>query len=252
VSAAQTVASAALPEPMQEAKFTSLPSGFSTPAYNCGAAYALPGDAPGIALNQVPGPGLLNSVDVDALAAQIAAAGDRGFEVDPTPAPGPNHSPINNPALTNAYAAAPREGKPGYHQNPCGSPGAITGVHNGSSHAIAVDPVTNQVFVAVPNNALGVDVGNTVSGGAGAQMVGIWPGYQPGPNSISWFPTDPQYAPNAPGIKGDCTLAAPCVGQQATTAQNDSFTSLCSRGTDNLGNTGTDNNGCIFVLQDGP
>ena len=124
-------------------------------------------------------------------------------------------------------------------------------MHGGSSHAIAVDTVTNQVFIAVPNNALGVDVGTITSGGAGAQMVGIWPGYQPGPNSISWFPTDPQYAPNAPGIKGDCTLAAPCVGQQSTTTQNDSFTTLCNRGTDDHGTPGTDNNGCIFVLQDG-
>src|SRR6516165_201568 len=136
--------------------------------------------------------------------------------------------------------------------NPCGAPGAITAVHSGSSHAIAVDTVTNQVFVAVPNNALGVDVGTTTSGGAGAQMVGIWTGYQPGPNSISWFPTDPQSLPTAPGIKGDCTLAAPCVRQQATISQNDSFPSLCSRGTDTPGSPGTDNNGCIFVLQDGP
>ena len=194
----------------------------------------------------------MNSVDVEALAAQIAAAGGRGFQVDPTPAPGPNHSPINNPALTNAFAPAPPGGQPGYHQAACGAPGAITAVHGGASLAIAVDTVTNQVFIGVPNTALGVDVGTTVSGGGGAQMVGIWPGYQPGPNSISWFPTDPQYAPNAPGIKGDCTLAAPCVGQQATTAQNDSFTTLCNRGTDNNGTPGTDNNGCIFVLQDGP
>jgi hypothetical protein len=91
-----------------------------------------------------------------------------------------------------------------------------------------------------------------VSGGGGAQMVGSFSGWGTAPNSISWFPTDPQYPPNAPGIKGDCTLAAPCVGQQSTTTQNDSFTTLCNRGTDNIGSTGTDNNGCILVLQDGP
>jgi hypothetical protein len=199
----------------------------------------------------------VNSVDADALALYIAAGGlGRGVQVDATPVANPNgnHSPINNPAVVNAYAPAPPAGQPGYHQNPCGAPGAITGVHGGASLALAVDTNTNQVFIGIPNNALGVDVGTTVSGGGGAQMVGIWPAYQPAPNSISWFPTDPQSAPNTPGVGTtlDCTLAKPCVGQQATTAQNDSFTSLCNRGTDGTGSTGTDNNGCIFVLQDGP
>jgi hypothetical protein len=198
VSPSQLVASTAI----KEVKFAPLPKGFTVSAYNCGAAYALPGVAPGISVNQAPGPGLLNSVDATALDAYIAAGGlGRGVEVDATPAPGPNHSPINNPALINAYAPAPQGGQPGYHQNACGAPGAITGVHGGSSHAVAVDINTNQVFIAVPNNALGI-TSTAPGGGGGAQMIGSFTGWGTAPNSISWFPTTPNIRRTPRGSAG--------------------------------------------------
>jgi len=256
VPVAQATGAPALPGAPQK-----LPTGFSTPSYNCGAAYALPGVAPGIAVSQTPGPGFLNSVDATALAAYIEASSGwspgRGAQVDATPAAAGNHSPINNPALINAYAPT-QAGQPGYHLNVCGAPGAITGVHSGPSHAVAVDTITNQVFVAVPNNAIGSPQ-NGFSGGS--QMVGSFTGWFTAPNcnpgdTCSWFPIDPGYPPNAPGIVvpagPDCTPLKPCVGQQATTTQNDSFTALCTRGPDNAGQTGSDVNGCILVLQDGP
>ena len=173
-----------------------------------------------------------------------------GAEVDATPAPGPNKTPINHPALINvsggAFNVGANFGNPGYHTANCSGPGSLIQPHS-ISHTVAVDTITNQVFVVTTTSSIGTS-------GTNNQIIGSFPGWQPGGNEASMFPIDPQYPPSVKGVGSppDCTPVAPCVGQQATPTQNDSFTNLCSRGTDILGTTGSDANGCILVLQDGP
>jgi hypothetical protein len=218
----------------------SLPPGFTVTQYNCGSANAVVGEA--TAVGQTPGPGLLNSVDAGGLASYITAPGQ---QVDPTPAPGPNHSPINIPAIINSPANSGQA--PGYHTGNCSTIGSIVAGFN-PSHSVAVDINTNQVFVAVPNTAVTARQG-------GAQIIPQFPGWQLGTSNSSLNPFDPQWppSPKGNGVPPDCTPAAPCVGQQATpSGQSDNFTSLCARGTDHAAQTGSDTNGCILVLQDGP
>jgi hypothetical protein len=208
----------------------------TTTSYNCGSASALPGEAPGVAAAQIPGPGLLNSINADPITVG-------GQEWDPTPSPGPNTSPINNPAVTNAAAGGGQV--PGWHTQGCSPNTSLIGSHS-PSHSVAVDLITNQVFLAVP----GGEVGTAQTNG---MVTGQFAGWQTSSSVGSLIPIDPQYPPSAKGNTGGvCTPAKPCPGQQATPTVWDGFTRLCGTGIDNFGNTGSDTNGCILVLQDGP
>jgi hypothetical protein len=211
--------------------------GFTTTSYNCGTASALPGIAFGVLAAQIPGPGLLNSVNADFLPGG-------GTEIDPSPFPGPNNSPINNPAAINAAAGAGQA--PGYHTSGCSPNTSLIGTHGGA-RTVAVDYITNQVFVPIPSNALG-------TAGTNNQVVGQFGGWQTSGSTISLIPIDPQYPPSATATAcNDGTSGAPpCVGLPAVASVWDGFTKLCSLGLDVFGNTGSDTNGCILVLQDGP
>jgi hypothetical protein len=216
---------------------TGTPAGtFVTTQYNCGSASALPGD-PGsnAAAAQIPGPGLLNSLNADFITGL-------GQEWDPTPSPGPNTSPINNPAAINAASAGGQV--PGWHTQGCSPNTSLIGSHS-PSHSVAVDLITNQVFLAAPSTEVGTAQTN-------GMVTGQFAGWQTSSSVASLIPIDPQYPPSPKGNGGVCTPAAPCPGQQATPTVWDGFTRLCGTGIDNLGNTGSDTNGCILVLQDGP
>src|SRR5262249_37261732 len=176
---------------MSQAKFTSLPSGFNVLSYTCGNADALPGAQFGTYIGQQVGPGLLNSVDAGdtGLAGYITA---RGQEVDVTPAPGPNHTPALINVLGSSIGPSGPAPPPGYHIGACSGPGSLIGGH-GPSHSVAVDHNTNQVFVAVPSNALG-------TAGTNNQIIGSFTGWQPAGSSGSLFPIDPQYPPSPIGV----------------------------------------------------
>src|SRR5207237_7758727 len=136
------------------------------------------------------------------------------------------------------FGANPAPGIPTYHQGQCSNPGSIMG-QAGASHAVAVDYHTNQVLVAVPNDAI-------IPRQGGAQVVGSFGGWQPAGSGESMFPIDPQYPPSSKGIGSDCTPAVPCVGMQAVPTQKNSFTSLCPPGPPAPAATATDSNGCTL------
>jgi hypothetical protein len=214
-----------------------LPTGFVTNSYTCGNANSLPGIQTGTSASQIPGPGLLNSINADYLPGT-------GTEIDPTPAPGPNMSPINNPAAINIASAGGQV--PGWHTQGCSPNTSLIGSHS-PSHSVAVDLVTNQVYLAAP----GGEVGTAQTNG---MVTGQFSGWQTSSSVASLIPIDPQYPPSATGPCNDGSVPnqPPCIGQQAVPSIWDGFTRLCGTGIDNLGNTGSDTNGCILVLQDGP
>jgi hypothetical protein len=219
-------------------------STFLATTYTCGSgtsADSLPGTQPGTFVQQIPGPGILSFIDADGLARYIAANGE-GIEVDPTPVPGPNTSPINNMAAMNVSGAMGQA--PGFHTQGCSPNTSLIGSHT-PTHSVAVDYITNQVFIAIANNAIG-------QAGLNNMLAATFPGQQTSSSFESLQPVDMQYPASPAGNNGTCTAAVPCPGQQATPAVWTGFTSLCGRGSDSAGVRGSDTNGCVLVLQDGP